>query len=123
MTKDTPPSPVQTSDKPTFAQGCRGFAAFVRSNAFEMSDRDMVADRLEECADAMDRKDAALLSAESRGERKGIERAADVAKKHGDFCYGEATNGGSRDLFERAAGARYIAPKIRALPLSSPEEG
>jgi len=45
----------------------------------------------------------------------GLEDAAKIAADHGVFCSNEGRHGGHVSLFERAAGAHYIAAQIMKL--------
>ena len=60
--------------------------------------------------------------------RKALYDASDIAEQHAKFCTDEANAGGSRELFERAVGVRYVAHKmiermVKALTPASPGEG
>ena len=45
-------------------------------------------------------------------EQRGMMRAAEMARSHGDFCIYEVNHGGSLVLRERANGAYHIAKAI-----------
>lgn len=47
--------PVEKAGNTTFADGCRGFAAMVRSGAMKDEDREMVAKRFDDAADLIDK--------------------------------------------------------------------
>ena len=46
------------------------------------------------------------------GRQQAFKEAAEIARKHGDFCDSEARNGGSHLLNARATGAWHIANTI-----------
>ena len=81
-------------------------------------------------ADAIDALLTELETLRAReGEmRKALYDASDIAEQHAKFCTDEANAGGSRELFERAVGVRYVAHKmiermVKALTPASPGEG